>query len=54
MDAEPDVVDGEVVDLDGSENVAGMAADVPAADEAADAEETITEGDEAAEDNANR
>lgn len=54
VDAEPDVVDGEVVDLDGSENVAGMAADVPAADEAADAEETITEGDEAAEDNANR
>ncbi|QGS34703.1 hypothetical protein FOB82_06815 [Corynebacterium xerosis] len=49
-DDTPDVVDGEVVDLDGSENVAGMAADVDAADEAADAEETVTEGDAAAAD----
>lgn len=49
-DATPDVVDGEVVDLDGSENVAGMAADVDAADEAADAEDAVTEGDAAAAD----
>lgn len=47
-DDTPDVVDGEVVDLGGSENVAGMAADVDAADEAADAEEAVTEGDAAA------
>ncbi|MFC3849264.1 hypothetical protein ACFORJ_03655 [Corynebacterium hansenii] len=47
VDAEPDVVDGEVVDLGGAENAAGMAADVPAADEAADAAETVSAGDEA-------